>query len=230
MNINLADGNSLSRIDIRAVWVGLFKINRRGSLNINRLTNKTRDWHQYSFCLRGSLLISKPSNWSPKHGNAIRLYGDGAPNINKANSSSCGELQSNVTLSKVLVLGMTQEKRVVTTLSVRRKCWGQKHWYVVGDLNSEKEHSNSCKRVVPLLQWPIIKIGDSELDKVREGKPFDVSQRSAIREIRVWRRAKRVDDIARPNLLAEIALMLPSSKPNHALRSIPIHKRGLHNG
>ena len=230
MNINLAEGNNLSSIDIRAVWVGLFKTNRRGSLNVNRLTNKTREWHQYSFCFRGSLLTSKPSSWSPIHGNAMRIYGDWAPTINRANSSSCGECQSSGTRSKVRVLGKTQEKIAVTIFSVRRKCWGEKHWYVVGAFNSEKQHNNSCKRVVPLLQWPMINIGGAWLGNDRERKPITVSQQSATGHINVCIKAAKVVNSARLILLADIFVVFPFNKLSQAFSAIPVHKRGLRNG
>lgn len=230
MYINLAEGNSLSKIDMRAVWVGLFKTNWRGSLNINRLTNKTKDSLQYFFCFRGNLLTSKPSSWSPKHGNAMRLYGDCAPTINRANSSSCGEFQSSGTRSKVRVLGKTQEKIAVIIFSVKRKCRGEKHWYVVGAFNSEKQHSNSCKRVVPLLQWPMINNGDSWLGKDRKWRPMIISHKSANGNISVCKNAIKVVISTRPSLLVDIFFVLPFTRSTQVFNVIPNHKRGLRHG
>ena len=51
-----------------------------------------------------------------------------------------------------------------TSQSEIKKCEGAKHSYVVGNAKRSSSTNSSCKYVVPLRQWPMMKIGGCSSD------------------------------------------------------------------
>ena len=101
---------------------------------------------------------------------------------------------------------------------------------MVGAFNSEKQHSNSCKIVVPLLQWPMMNNGDSRLGKDRKLRPIIISHKNANGNISVCNNAKKVVISTRPSLLVDMFFDLPFNKFTQVFSVIPNHKRGLCHG
>ena len=56
-------------------------------------------------------------------------------------------------------LGNKNLKYRVTIRAVTKDCFGAMHSYDVGNANRASCTSNSCNSVVPVRQWPMMKIG-----------------------------------------------------------------------
>ena len=79
--------------------------------------------------------------------------------LHKANSSSCGRSQPISMLSGGRRRGRTKPLQNFSKGSQTRKLLGTKHSKVVGQRCRGSRVNNSCSSVVPVRQWPMMKIG-----------------------------------------------------------------------
>src|SRR5216684_4230146 len=145
--------------------------------------------------------------------------------MHRANSSSCGRVQPAFILSIGRCEGVRNPTKRVKNSSVRRQCVGSRHWYVLAKLWRSSKIRYSCRSVVPVRQWPMMKIGACEIGVRRICGPY---QQFCKMLSRVWQKLTKVMMMAIHQYGRPMANRLRTSKRAQATKWHPSHMCGDH--
>ncbi len=156
-------------------------------------------------------------------GKAVISIGEPAPIVSSANSSSCGASNRRATLSIGRFFGIKNASFSIHRRETR-KCSGHMHCKVSGLENRGSIESNSCRNVVPVRQWPMIKIsGGNSWSAMRLPK-----RRLCQIALSEWITENALTNTTRYSRLNENRQPCVHSSRSHAQLVMPYHCRTCH--